>query len=66
MMSANLATSEVAKELQAVMDRLVRGVRDPVVGRKAREDMDRMREETRRRVGIVDAAVDLVRDARDQ
>lgn len=34
--------------------------------RKACEEMDRLREETRERVGIVDVAVEFVRDARDQ
>jgi hypothetical protein len=33
--------------------------------RKACEEMDRLREETRQRVGIVDVAVEFVRDARD-
>jgi hypothetical protein len=33
---------------------------------KACEEMDRLREETRKRVGIVDVAVELVRDARDR
>ncbi len=33
--------------------------------RKACEEMDRLREETRRRIGIVDVAVEFVRDARD-
>lgn len=62
----SIDTSEVTKsELQQTMDRLVAGVRDPEVGRQAREDMDRMREETRTRIGTVEVAVDLVRDARD-
>ena len=34
--------------------------------RKACEEMDRLREETRRRVGTVDVAVEFVRDASDQ
>ena len=34
--------------------------------RKACDEMDRLREETRERVGVVDVAVELVRDARDQ
>lgn len=34
--------------------------------RKAREEMDQLREDTRQRVGIVDVAVEFVRDARDQ
>jgi YD repeat-containing protein len=33
--------------------------------RKACDEMDRLREETRQQVGIVDVAVQFVRDARD-
>ena len=33
---------------------------------EAREDMNRMREETRKRIGTVEVAVDLIRDAREQ
>jgi len=40
--------------------------RDPEVVRKACERMDRMREELRRRIGTVEVAVELVRDAREQ
>ncbi len=51
-------------ELQEAVDRLASGVRDRAAMRKAREDMNRMREETRRRIATVDLAVALVRDAR--
>jgi hypothetical protein len=46
---------EYVAELQVVIDRLVRGIRDP-------ETMDRMRE----RVGEVEVAVDLIREAREE
>ena len=59
-------TSADRKSLQDAVDRLIKGVRDPEVMRKAGERMDRMREELRQEIGIVDVAVDLVRDARDQ
>jgi hypothetical protein len=39
--------------------------RDPELVRKACERMDRMREELRARIGTVEVAVELVRDARD-
>lgn len=48
------------------MARLLTGIRDPVVGQRAREEMDRMREETRKRIGTVEVAVELIRDARDR
>jgi hypothetical protein len=54
------------KELAEAVHRMMSGVRDPVVAQKAREDMDRMREEIRQRIGTVEVAVELVRDARDQ
>lgn len=54
------------QELDVAMARLMKGVRDPEAGRKAREDMDRMREETRKRIGTVEVAVDLVRDTRER
>lgn len=53
-------------ELNEVIARLIKGVRDPEAARKAREEMDQMREEIRQRIGTVDLAVELIRDARDQ
>lgn len=54
------------KELTEAVNLLISGVRDPTLAQKAREDMDRMREETRQRIGTVEVAVDLVRAASDQ
>ena len=55
--------SETAlKELEATLARAP----DRETMRKACEEMDRLREETLKRVGIVDMAVELVRDARDR
>ena len=53
-------------ELEEVISRLMSGQRDPEAGKKAREEMDRMREETRKRIGTVDVSVQLIRDARNQ
>ena len=53
-------------ELQAAVDRVLRGVRDPEAMRRAAERMDRMREEMRRRAGDVDLAVPLIRETRDE
>jgi hypothetical protein len=55
----------VDSEVQAAVDRVLRGVRDPGAMRQAAERMDRMREEMRRRVGNVDLAVPLIRETRD-
>lgn len=54
-----------AQRLKALEESLSREP-DREAMRRACEEMDRMREETRQRVGIVDVAVELVRDARDQ
>ncbi len=57
-------TTEGKRELEEAVARL-HGTLDPQAMRKAREDVNRMREETRQRIGIVDMAVDLIRDARN-
>jgi hypothetical protein len=57
---------EFVSELQVAVDRLIKGVRDPEAMEKASERMDRMREEMRKRVGQVEVAVDLIREARDE
>lgn len=44
---------------------MVACVRDREAGQKAREEMDRTREEICRRMGTIDVAVELVRDARN-
>jgi len=53
-------------ELEDLIGKLMRGERDPEAARKSRERMDRMREETRKRVGTVEVAVDFIRDLRDR
>jgi hypothetical protein len=55
----------VDPELQAAVDRVLQGVRDPEAMRQAAQHMDRMREEMRKRVGNVDLAVPLIRETRD-
>lgn len=61
-MSIDLTSAQALKELEETL------AREPnrETMRRACEEMDRMREETRKRVGIVDVAVEFVRDARDQ
>jgi hypothetical protein len=56
---------ELMAELQERADRAARGIIDPEARRMARERMDRMREEFRRRHGDVNVAVALIREARD-
>jgi hypothetical protein len=66
MSTETLTTAEAMKELQEAVDRLVKGERDPEAMRQACERMDQMREELRKRIGTVEIAVDLIRDARNQ
>jgi hypothetical protein len=56
---------EVMAELQHRAERASRRIVDPEARMKARERMDRMREEFRRRHGEVNLAVELIREARD-
>jgi len=56
----------VDPEVQAAIDRALKGVRDPDSMRQAAERMDRMREEMRVRVGNVNLAVPLFRETRDE
>jgi hypothetical protein len=69
MSTANIALpaaeSDLQSELQAAVDRLVKGTRDPEAIRKACDRMDRMRDEMRRRTGDVELAVELIREVRD-
>ena len=58
--------SEVDAELQEAIRRAMSGVRDPEEMRKACDHMDRMREEVRRREGILDIAVPAIRELRGE
>ncbi len=66
MSSETQSTGKEWDELQAALDRLSGGLRDPQVARASRERMDRLREENRKRLGIQNIAVDLIREARDR
>jgi hypothetical protein len=66
MSTATLFPAELMAKMQEAADNAAKGIRDPQVMRKASDEMDRMREELRKRIGVVDMAVNLVRDARDR
>ena len=53
-------TAAIAIEIQEAAENASRRVRDPAVMRKACDDMDRIRNDVKRRLGNVEAAVDLV------
>lgn len=66
MSTDTLFSTEVMARMQEAADKAAQGLRDPDAMREACEEMDRMREELRQRIGTVDMAVDLIRDARNR
>jgi len=64
--NTNMNATAVTTELQEIVDRAAKGVRDPQDMRKAVDEMNQAREELRKKIGTVSVAVDLVREARDQ
>lgn len=53
-------------ELEATIDRVLKGIRDPDAMDHAAKRMDRMREEMRLRVGEGEWAVELISETRDE
>jgi hypothetical protein len=64
-MSTDTDTS-AKNELQIAIERMQKGIRDPERAKKALENLDRVREELRGRIGTVEIAVELVREFRDR
>ena len=62
----NLIAPKLLAELESVMSDLAEGKRDADAMKKAARDMDKMREETRRELGTLDVAVELIREGRDE
>ena len=58
-------TPEVMAELQKLADDAAKGIRDPERMRQAAERMDRMREETYRKHGLLDIGLPAIRELRD-
>lgn len=52
-------------ELQEAADRAAQGVRDPALMAKASASMDRLREEIRRKHGLLNIGVPAIRELRD-
>ena len=68
-MSIDISTTDevTQRDLEELIAKLMRGEpRDPEAVRRACERMDRMREETFQRVGLLDIAVPFIRELRDQ
>jgi hypothetical protein len=58
--------AEVMAELEEAARLALSGIRDPEAMRRACERMDRMREEVRKKHGILDIGVPAIRELRDQ
>ncbi len=58
--------AKIVHDLEQTLDRAMTGARHPEEMHEARKRMNQMREELRKRIGIVNIAVDLIRDARNQ
>jgi hypothetical protein len=56
---------ELKSELHKLLENPKGGITDPEAARRAREHMDRIREENRKLVGESDIAVELIRQTRD-
>ena len=65
-MATEISTDVTQQELEELIARLMKGERDETAAFKSCERMDRLREETRQRVGTVEVAVDLIRELRDR
>lgn len=59
-------TSPITEEHLHDLDKALEPVRDRDDMRRAIEALKKSQEETRKRIGTVTVAVDLIRDARDQ
>jgi hypothetical protein len=58
--------TDLDAEYEAAIERAMNRVRDPVAMERAAKEMDEGREEIRSRLGEIEMAVDLIRDARDE
>ena len=57
---------ELLTELEHAASRAAQGVHDPAIMQQAAASMDRLREEIRRKHGILDIGVPAIRELRDE
>jgi hypothetical protein len=57
---------EIVAEFEEAVRRIMAGERDPEAMRRACERMDRMREEVRKKHGLLDIGVPAIRELRDE
>lgn len=65
-MTDNRMMATAQHELEEAVERLRTGARDPEAAKASLAILEREREELRKKIGTVEVAVDLIRDARDQ
>ena len=65
MSTETLPHSETMARMQEAAEKAAKGIRDPEDMRKAAEEMDKIREEVRRREGVLNIGVDAIRELRD-
>lgn len=58
--------TEAGRKIQETVNRIAKGIRDPEASRKALERLAEGREEMRRRIGVQNIAVSLIREGRDE
>jgi hypothetical protein len=64
-MIATSLTPDLLADLQQAATNAAKGVRDPDEVRAACEEMDRIREEIRKKHGVLDIGVPAIRELRD-
>ena len=62
----DLISPYLAAEMQEATENAAKGVRDPERIKRARASMDRIREEIRKKHGVLDIGVTAIRELRDQ
>jgi len=63
---ADTIPAELMAEMQEAANRAAKGIRNLAEERRARESMDRIREEIRREHGVLDIGVPAIRELRDE
>ena len=66
MTTETIDLTDAKRELAEAIERNRKGIRDPEAIRRARERMDRRREAIFKKFGLLNIAVELVREARDE
>jgi hypothetical protein len=62
----NLIPAEITNEMNQAANNAAKGIRDPERIKRARKNMDTIREQIRKQHGILDIGVPSLRELRDQ